>query len=56
MAKGVITSEVQEEAPKLVVKVTCTGSSPYGADGQEIDFLESEIEQAILKGFINKPE
>jgi hypothetical protein len=51
MAK-VITSEVVSEATSESVKVKCTAGSPYGADGQEIELLQSEVENAKAKGFI----
>ena len=36
----------------VIVKVKCSIDSPYGAENEEIDFLVSEVESAIAKGFI----
>lgn len=55
MAKAFIREELPSEAiGDSLIKVICTAASPYGAEGQEIDFLDSLVEDAIAKGFIIK--
>ena len=52
MAKTIKNTTDSPNDGSVVVKVICSDCSPYGSDGQEIDFLESEVQSGIDKGFI----
>lgn len=52
MAKTIKGTTDLSDEEVVIVKVICSECSPYGEENQEIDFVESEVESAIAKGFI----
>ena len=54
MAKTIKNTTDSQDESVVIVKVICSECSPYGAENEEIDFLKSELDSAIAKGFIKQ--